>query len=133
MRGYEYLEEITPDAVKRVPGEKTKKEISEFIEKYRGGNIMKNNNYRIVMDNDTIHILTNDETIKLTLLDREGIHVYSKIKKEVYTNTIEPDYSEIIDSFHFNNMEIWGVKDVINIGVDEIEYKEICNWYIDKK
>jgi len=94
---------------------------------------MKTNNYRIVIDNDTIHILMKDGTIKLTLLDREGIYVYSKIKKEVYTNRIEPDYSEIIDSFYFNDIEIWGIKDVINIGIDEAEYKEVCNWYIDKE
>ena len=31
MRGYEYLEEVTPEAVQRVTGKKTKKEILDFI------------------------------------------------------------------------------------------------------
>lgn len=132
MRGYEYIEEVDNEAIRRVPGKKTKQEISEFIEKYRGGRIMKDNNYRIVMDNDIINIIMKDKTIKLTLLDREGPFVYSKIKKEVYKNTTELECIEIIDSFHFNNMEIWGVKDAINIE-DELEYEKVYNWYIDKK
>ena len=94
---------------------------------------MKDNNYRIVMDNDTIYILMKDKTIKLTLLNREGPFVYSRLKKEVYTNGIELNSSTIIDSFHFNDVEIWGVKDTIDIGIDEIEYKEVCNWYMDKE
>ena len=89
---------------------------------------MKNNNYRIIIDNDTIHILTNEETIKLTLLDREGPFVYSKIKKEVYAKT-ELEYTEVIDSFYHDEMIIWGVKDAI----DELEHEKISNWYIDKK
>lgn len=131
--GYMYLEEISREEVERwFLGKKTKKEILDFIEKYKEGNMMKNNNYRMVIDNDTIHILANDKTIKLTLLDREGPYVYSKIKKEIYTNGTELNSSTIIDSFHFNDVEIWGVKDTINIG-DELEYEKVCNWYIDKK
>lgn len=125
MRGYEYLEEVDNEAIRRVTGKKTQKEISKFIENYKEGNMMKNNDYRILIDNDTVIILMKDKTIKLTLLDREGPFVYSKIKKQVYTKT-ELKCTEIIDLFHFNNMEIWGVKD--NVG-DE----KICNWYIDKK
>ena len=125
--GYKYLEEVCPDKVeKRIKGLKTKREILEFINNYKEGNIMKNNNdYRLVIDNDTVIILIQDKTIKLTLLNKEGPFIYSKIKKEVYTKT-KLKCTEIIDSFHFNNMEIWGVKD--NVG-DE----KICNWYIDKE
>ena len=32
-RGYEYLEQVTPEAVKRVTGKKTKQEILEFLKK----------------------------------------------------------------------------------------------------
>lgn len=37
-RGYKYLEEITPDAVRRVTGKKTKQEILDFIETWHAMN-----------------------------------------------------------------------------------------------
>lgn len=101
-------------------------------------------NFRIVTNNDTLEIVMENKLIRLTLLDREGGDVNSKILKEVFIPKIvegydtpqfeiEPDSTDIIDSLYFNDIEIWGVKDEINLGIDEPEYKEICNWYIDKK
>ncbi len=100
--------------------------------------------YRIVTNNDILKIIMENKIIRLTLLDREGPGVCSKILKKVYISNmvegydtpqfeLEADSYEVIDSFYFNDVEIWGVKDTINVGIDEPEYKELCNWYIDRK
>ena len=102
--------------------------------------------YRIITNNDVVKIIMKDKIIKLTLLDRQGGDVGSKLLKEVYTPKviegydtpqfgIEPDFHEIVDSFHCEDMVIWGVKDEVNISLpdEEPEYFEEVQWYFDKE
>lgn len=96
--------------------------------------------YRIVVNNDVLKIIE-DKIIKLTLLDREDGDVASELLVEVYTPKVaegydvpqfglEPDFSEIIDCvFHYEDMVIWGVKDV-SLEDEEPKY-QVC-WYFDK-
>lgn len=100
--------------------------------------------YRIVTNNDVLKIIMKDKIIKLTLLDREGVDVGSKLLLEVYTPKmiegydipqfgLEPDFHEIIDSFYYEDMVIWGVKEQVDISLPEDEEPEyqVC-WYFDK-
>lgn len=102
--------------------------------------------YRLLINNDTMEIIFRDKIIKLTLLDREGADVASKLLKEVFIPKIvtgydtpqftqEPDFHEIVNSFHHDDMVIWGIKDEIDISLPDEEpedRREIC-WYFDKK
>ena len=102
--------------------------------------------YRIITNNDVVKIIMKDTIIKLTLLDRQGGDVRSKLLKEVFTSKvieeydtpqfgIEPDFHEIVDFFHHDGMVIWGVKDEVNISLpdEEPEYFEEVQWYFDKE
>lgn len=104
------------------------------------------NNYRIITNNDTLEIVMENKIIKLTLLDRQGSDISSKLLKEIFIPKaiegydtpqfeVEPDCIDIIDSFYFHDMEIWGVKDKIYFLIpdEEIEYKEELCWYFDRK
>lgn len=100
---------------------------------------------RIVTNNDVLKIIKDKEIIKLTLLDREGPYVGSKILKEVYTPKLregydipqfgvgEPNSHEIIDSFYCEDIDmvIWGVKELVEVDISE-DLEEQVHWYFDK-
>ena len=89
--------------------------------------------YRMLINNDTLEIVIENKIIRLTLIDREGPDISSKLLKEVYISNmveaydtpqfkLEADFYEVIDSFYHDEMIIWGVK----------EQNEIY-WYFDKE